>query len=54
MYLYRNTDASSCNNFCRGEAVDIINSECMFVALGVQHTNSMRRVMFTSVACLSL
>jgi len=52
-YVYRNTGASSPNNICREEAVDVLNSEGVFVALGVQDAKDMRRVLFSSVACLA-
>ena len=52
--LYRNTGASSRNKFCRGEAVDILNSVCVFIALGVQHGKDTRRDPFPSVACLAV
>jgi len=53
-YVYRDTGASSRNNIWRVEAVDVLNSECVFVALGVQHAKRMCRVLFSSVACLAV
>jgi hypothetical protein len=52
-YVYRNTGASSPNNICRVEEVDVLNSEGVFVALGAQHAKDMRLVLYSSVACLA-
>jgi len=40
MYVQRNIGARSLNNCCRGAAVTIIYSECVFVALVIQHTTA--------------
>jgi len=40
MYVQRSTEAFSCNHFCSGKAITLseyVNSECAFVALGIQH-----------------
>jgi hypothetical protein len=37
---------------CSGKAVGITYSECVFVALGVQHATRMRRIIFISVTSL--
>jgi hypothetical protein len=37
IYVPRNSEARSCNDCCRGEAISIIYSEGVFVALGIQH-----------------
>jgi len=34
----------SCNHCCRGKAVNVTNSESMFVALGIQHAMHMRHI----------
>jgi hypothetical protein len=53
-YVYRNTGASSRNNIYRVEAVDVLNSEFVFVALDVRHAKRMCRVLFSSVVCLAV
>jgi len=35
--LKRDTEACSCNHCCSGKAIIITYSECVFVALGIQH-----------------
>jgi len=37
MYVERNISARSCSNCCSGNAINITYSECVFVALGIQH-----------------
>jgi hypothetical protein len=49
-----NTEARSRNHCCRGKAITIIYSECMSVALVINHTKRMRRVIPLSVSCLAL
>ena len=39
---------------CRVKAVSIVYSECVFVALGIQHATLMRRLIPSSVACPAL
>lgn len=48
----RNTEALSRNQFWRGKAISVAYSECMFVALLIQHAKRVRRVLLLSVACL--
>ena len=47
-------EARSRNHFCRGKAISITYSECVFAALVIQHAKCMRRIILSSVACLSL
>jgi hypothetical protein len=44
MYVKPNTEAPSCNHCCSGKAVNIIYSECVFVALVIQHVMRMRHI----------
>ena len=51
-YTYkRNTGARSRNHSCRGKAIRITYSECVYVALVIQHAMRMRRMIFSSVDC---
>jgi hypothetical protein len=54
MYMSRNIEARSRNHFCRGKAVTITYSECVSVALVTQHAKRMRRIILSSVACLTV
>jgi hypothetical protein len=42
--------ARSCNYYCSGKATSIAYSECVFVALGVQHAMRMRSIVLSSLA----
>ena len=54
MYVQRNIEARSRNHFCRVKPIGITCSECMPVALVIQHVKRMRRIIFSSVACLAV
>ena len=51
-----NVEARSRNHSCRGKAISITYSECVFVsvALVTQHAKRMRRIILSSVACLAV
>jgi len=51
MYVYRNVEALSCNQRCRGKAVSISYSEDVFVVIGIQHEKRMPPIKVTSLAC---
>jgi len=44
MNVKRNREARSCNHFCNGSAISITYSECVFVALGIQHAMRIRYI----------
>jgi len=50
----RNIDERSHNHCCRERAASIIYSECVSVALVMQHAMRMRRTVLSSVARLAL
>jgi hypothetical protein len=45
-----NTEALSRNHFCRGKAINITYSECVFVALGFQYATRMRHIVICGLA----
>ena len=52
--LFLQYEARSCYPRCRGKAIVITYSECVSVALGIQHALRMLRTILSSVACLVL
>jgi hypothetical protein len=50
----RNIEARSCNDFCCGKAISITYSECVPVALIMQHAKRMRRITLWSAASLAV
>jgi len=49
-----NVDARSRYHCCHRKEISITYSECVFVALIIQHAKRMRRIILSSVACLDL
>ena len=54
MYVQRYIERHSCNHCCCGRAISIAYSECVSVALIIQHAKRMRRIILSSVVCQSL
>ena len=50
----RNVGARPRKRCCHGKAISVTCSECVFVALVIQHAMGMRRVILSSVPCLDL
>jgi hypothetical protein len=48
----RNIGAHSHNFWCHRIAISVTNSECMSVALDIQHGKCMNRITVSSVVCL--
>jgi len=53
-YYKRNNKARSRDHCCRGKAINITYSECVPVALGIQPSMRMRRIILPSVSCPAL
>ena len=52
-YVSSNIGARSRNHFCSRKAVSATYSQCVSVALVIQFSNRMRRILLSSVGCLS-
>jgi len=50
MYVYRDVEARSCNHRCSGKTIRIAYSECVSVALGIQHATSIGHVVNCGVS----
>jgi hypothetical protein len=50
MYVQRNIEARSRNHCCRGKAISITYSECVSVALAIQHAKRMRRIVICGLS----
>ena len=49
-----NIEARSREHCCRGKAISITYSECVFVASVIQYARRMLRIISSSVACLAV
>jgi nitrogenase molybdenum-iron protein alpha/beta subunit len=54
MYVQHNTEERLCNNCCHGKTISITYSECMSVALVIQHAKHMCHIILSPVACQTL
>ena len=54
MYVKCNIEARALYQCCRGKAISITYSECVFVAVGIRHAKQIRRIILSSVACLAV
>jgi len=50
MYVYRNSEARSSNNCSREKAIIITYTECVFVALVIQHAVRMSRIIICGLS----
>jgi hypothetical protein len=50
MYVYRDIEARSCNHRCSGKTIRIAYSECVSVALCIQHATSIGHVVNCGVS----
>ena len=53
-HVQRNIKARSCKHSCYEKAIGITYSECVFVALAIQHAMRMYPVILSSGACRAL
>ena len=52
MYVQRSIEAPSCNRCCSRKAIIVSCSECVFVALVIQHAKRMHRIVLSYVMYL--
>jgi hypothetical protein len=49
MYVQCSIEERVCNHCCSGRAISITYSECVFVALGIQHAMRMRHFVIYNI-----
>ena len=49
MYIKRNNEERLCNHCCSGRAISITYSECVFVALAIQHALGICHIVISSL-----
>ena len=54
MHVRLNIEARLCDHCCSGKAISNTHSQCVSVALVIQHAVRILRIIVTSVACLTL
>jgi len=54
MHASRNIEARLLNHSCRGKAIIFNYSQCVSVALVIQHAKRMPHVLLSSVTCLTI
>ena len=54
MYVQCNTEMHSCNHHCHRKAISFTYSECVFVALVIQHATHICHIILSSMPCLAL
>ena len=47
-------EARSFNHYCSEKAISVTSSECVFLALDIQHAMHMRHIILSYVACLAV
>jgi hypothetical protein len=54
MYVQRNNEEPSREYCCRGKAIGIIYSECMYAAVFIEHKKHMHHTVLFSVVCIAV
>jgi hypothetical protein len=54
MYIQCKLEARSRSHCCSGKAINIAHSNCVSVALAIQHAMRMRHILLSSLPCLVL
>jgi hypothetical protein len=50
-YVKRDIEVHSCHHYYSRKAINVTYSNCVFVALGIQHAMPMRHIILLSVSC---